>query len=221
MTRTRSSRPRSKRRSGGMRPWLGWAIKLGLVGLVVLAVFAVYLDAVVQEKFSGKRWTVPAKVYARPLELFVGQKLAKDDFLKELDALGYRRESTVAGPGGVSVAGNTIELHSRGFQFYESTEPSQRVRVRFSGDYVAGLTQAGGGNLAVARLEPLLICGLYPAHQEDRVLIKLEQVPPYLVETLVAIEDRESFNLLGGPPKGIPEPYGSTPLPVSCARGAV
>jgi penicillin-binding protein 1B len=186
-----------------MRPWLGWAFKLGLVALVVLAVFAVYLDAVVQEKCSGKRWTVPAKVYARPLELFVGQKLAKDDFLKELDALGYRRENAVAGPGGVSVAGNNIELHSRGFQFYESTEPSQRVRVRFSGDYVAGLTQAGGGNLAVARLEPLLIGGLYPAHQEDRVLIKLEQVPPYLVETLVAIEDREFFNHFGVSPKGI------------------
>ncbi len=186
-----------------MRPWLGWAFKLGLVGLVVLAVFAVYLDAVVQEKFSGKRWTVPAKVYARPLELFVGQKLAKSDFLKELDALGYRRESAVAGPGGVSVAGNAIELHSRGFQFYESTEPSQRVRVRFSGDYVAGLTQAGGSNLAVARLEPLLIGGLYPAHQEDRVLIKLDQVPPYLVETLVAIEDREFFNHFGVSPKGI------------------
>jgi penicillin-binding protein 1B len=186
-----------------MRPWLGWAIKLSLVGLVVLAVFAVYLDAVVQEKFSGKRWTVPAKVYARPLELFVGQKLAKDDFLKELDALGYRREGSVAGPGGVSVAGNNIELHSRGFQFYESAEPSQRVRVRFSGDYVAGLTQAGGGNLAVARLEPLLIGGLYPAHQEDRLLIKLEQAPPYLAETLVAVEDREFFNHFGVSPKGI------------------
>ncbi|WP_339905872.1 penicillin-binding protein 1B [Pseudomonas guineae] len=203
MTRTRSSRPRSKRRPGGMRPWLGWAFKLSLVGLVVLAVFAVYLDAVVQEKFSGKRWTVPAKVYARPLELFVGQKLAKADFLKELDALGYRREGAVSGPGGVSVAGNAIELYSRGFQFYESAEPSQRVRVRFSGDYVAGLTQAGGGNLAVARLEPLLIGGLYPAHQEDRVLIKIDQVPPYLVETLVAIEDREFFNHFGVSPKGI------------------
>jgi penicillin-binding protein 1B len=182
---------------------LGWAIKLSLVGLVVLAVFAVYLDAVVQEKFSGKRWTVPAKVYARPLELFVGQKLAKEDFLKELDALGYRRENAVSGPGGVSVAGNNIELYSRGFHFYESNEPSQRVRVRFSGDYVAGLTQAGGGNLAVARLEPLLIGGLYPAHQEDRVLIKIDQVPPYLVETLVAVEDREFFSHFGVSPKGI------------------
>ena len=203
MTRTRSSRSRSKRRSPGKRRWLGWAVKLGLVGLVVLAGFAVYLDAVVQEKFSGKRWTVPAKVYARPLELFVGQKLAKDDFLKELDALGYRRHSVASSPGVISVAGNNLELHTRGFQFYEGSEPAQRVRVRFSGDYVAGLSQANGSNLAVARLEPLLIGGLYPAHQEDRVLIKLEQVPPYLVETLVAVEDREFFNHFGVSPKGI------------------
>ena len=186
-----------------MRPLLGWAIKLGLVGLVVLAVFAVYLDAVVQEKFSGKRWTVPAKVYARPLELFVGQKLAKNDFLQELDALGYRRETAVSGPGAVSVAGNNLELHTRGFQFYESSEPAQRIRVRFSGDYVAGLSQANGGNLAVARLEPMLIGGLYPAHQEDRLLIKLEQLPPYLAQTLVAVEDRDFYDHFGVSPKGI------------------
>lgn len=186
-----------------MRPWLGWAVKLGLVGLVVLAGFAVYLDAVVQEKFSGKRWTVPAKVYARPLELFVGQKLAKDDFLKEVDALGYRRESAADGPGAVAVSGNSIALHSRGFQFYESTEQAKRVNIRFSGDYVASLTQADGSNLAVARLEPMLIGGLYPAHQEDRVLIKLGQVPAYLVETLVAVEDREFFSHFGVSPKSI------------------
>jgi len=186
-----------------MHPLLGWAVKLGLVGLVLFAGFAVYLDAIVQEKFSGKRWTVPAKVYARPLELFVGQKLAKDDLLKEMDALGYRRENKVDGPGGVAVSGNNISLHSRGFQFYESTEQAQQVNVRFSGGYVASLTQADGKDLAVARLEPMLIGGLYPAHQEDRVLIKLDQVPAYLVETLVAVEDREFFNHHGVSPKSI------------------
>ena len=186
-----------------MRPWLGWLLKLSLVGLVVVAGFAVYLDAVVQEKFSGKRWTIPAKVYARPLELFVGQKLAKDDFLTELDALGYRRETSVSGPGAAVVAGNNIDLNTRGFQFYEGAEPAQRIRVKFSGDYVAGLTQSSGQDLAVARLEPLLIGGLYPAHNEDRILIKLDQAPPYLVETLVAVEDREFFNHFGVSPKSI------------------
>lgn len=203
MTKPRSPRNRSKRRSSGARPWLGWAVKLSIVGLVILAGFAIYLDAVVQEKFSGKRWTIPAKVYARPLELFVGQKLDKNDFLAELDALGYRRERSVSGPGGASVAGNDIELHTRGFQFYEGAEQSQRLRVRFSGDFVAGLSGANGSALPVARLEPVLIGGLYPAHNEDRILIKLDQVPPYLVETLVAVEDREFFNHFGVSPKSI------------------
>lgn len=204
MTRSRTPRKRAKRSAPAAgRRWLSWLFKLSLVGLVVLAVFAVYLDAVVQEKFSGKRWTVPAKVYARPLELFVGLKLNRDDFLSELEALGYRRESSASGPGAVAVAGNQIELHSRGFQFYEGQEPAQRVRVRFSGDYVAALQLANGANLPVARLEPLLIGGLYPAHNEDRLLIQLDQVPPYLVETLVAVEDREFFKHFGVSPKGI------------------
>ena len=37
MTRTRSPRSRKKPPSRGLRPWLGWALKLSLVGLVVLA----------------------------------------------------------------------------------------------------------------------------------------------------------------------------------------
>ncbi|AJO80672.1 MULTISPECIES: penicillin-binding protein 1B [Pseudomonas] len=203
MTRTRSPRSAKKRPSGGPRPWLGWALKLGLVGLVVLAGFAVYLDAVVQEKFSGKRWTIPAKVYARPLELFVGQKLSKNDFLTELDALGYRRESVVNGPGAASVNGNTVDLNTRGFQFYEGMEQAQPVRVRFSGDYVAELSGSQGSKLAVVRLEPLLIGGLYPKNLEDRILIKIDQVPPYLLETLVAVEDRDFYSHFGVSPKSI------------------
>ena len=200
---SRVNSPRAKRKPARGRSWLGWLFKLALVGGVLLAGLMVYFDAVVQEKFSGKRWTVPAKVYARPLELFAGLKLDKQDFLTELDALGYRRAAAVSGPGIVSVAGNSIELGTRGFQFYEGAEPAQRVRVRFSGNYVAGLSSASGAKLAVARLEPLLMGGLYPAHNEDRVLIQLDQAPPYLLETLVAVEDRDFFKHFGVSPKSI------------------
>lgn len=202
MTRIRPPQSRSPRRSGALRSWLGWTAKLALVGLVVLAAFAVYLDAVVQEKFSGKRWTLPAKVYARPLELFSGLKLSKQDFLTELDALGYRREA-VTGPGSAAVTGNTVDLHTRGFRFYEGDELARKIRVRFSGDYVTGLSGADGSDLAVVRMEPLLIGGLYPAHNEDRILVQRNELPPYLVETLVAVEDREFFSHFGISPKSI------------------
>jgi len=182
---------------------MGWALKLSIVGVVILAGFAIYLDAIVQEKFSGKRWTIPAKVYARPLELFVGQKLSKDDFLIELDALGYRREAVANGPGAAAVSGNTVDLNTRGFQFYEGADPAQQIRVRFSGDYVADLASGNGAKLAVARLEPLMIGGLYPKNLEDRILIKLDQAPPYLLDTLVTVEDRDFYHHFGVSPKSI------------------
>ena len=195
MKRTRSSRSKKpSRQFFNWRSLSGWALKLGLVGLVVLAGFSIYLDAIVQEKFSGKRWMVPAKVYARPLELFTGLKLSKDDFLTELDALGYRREKAIQGPGDVSVAGSSVELDTRGFQFYEGEEPPRSIKVNFSGDFVSGLSSKDGSDLAVARLEPLLIGGIYPAHNEDRILVKLDQVPPALINGLVSVEDREFWD---------------------------
>jgi len=203
MTRSRTSKKSPKPTNSRLRSLLGWALKLSLVGLVVLACFAVYLDSIVQEKFSGKRWTIPAKVYARPLELFVGQKLSRDDFLIELDALGYRRESVANGPGAASVNGNNVDLNTRGFQFYEGADPAQQIHVRFSGDYVADLTAANGSKLAVARLEPLMIGGLYPKNLEDRILIKLDQAPPYLLDTLVTVEDRDFYHHFGVSPKSI------------------
>ena len=203
MTRSRSPKKSPKPTNSRLRSLLGWALKLSLVGLVILGCFAVYLDSIVQEKFSGKRWTIPAKVYARPLELFVGQKLSRDDFLLELDALGYRRESVANGPGAAAVNGNTVDLNTRGFQFYEGADPAQQIHVRFSGDYVAELTAANGAKLAVARLEPLMIGGLYPKNLEDRILIKLDQAPPYLLDTLVTVEDRDFYHHFGVSPKGI------------------
>jgi penicillin-binding protein 1B len=207
MTRSRTPSPRSSRSrkpaAPASRVWLGWLVKLGLVGLVLLAGVAVYLDVQVQEKFSGKRWTVPAKVYARPLELFAGLKLSREDFLTELQALGYRRTQKVQSPGELAVNGNQVELHTRGFQFYEGTEPAQQLRVSFSGNQVAGLSGPKGSELAVARLEPLLIGGLYPAHNEDRILIQLSEVPPHLLDTLIAVEDREFYHHHGVSPKSI------------------
>ena len=206
MSRSRTPSRSSRRRrpaAASRRPWLRWLLRLGLVGLLLLGGLLVYLDAVVQEKFSGQRWTVPAKVYARPLELFAGQRLSRDDFLTELDALGYRRVQQVQGPGEVAVAAGRVELHSRGFQFYDGSEPAQRLRVSFAGTQVAALAQPGGAALPVARLEPLLIGGLYPAHNEDRILVQLDEVPPYLVETLITVEDRDFYQHFGVSPRSI------------------
>ena len=197
-------RKRSKkapRKAGFWRRWSGLVWKLALVGLVVLAALTIYLDALVQEKFSGKRWAVPAKVFARPLELYAGQQLSRDDFITELSALGYRKVNSVSQPGQMSIAAGRVDVYTRGFQSFEGSEPAQRISVRFDGQRVASLS--GSGEVVMARLEPLMIGGIYPAHNEDRILVRLDQTPPYLVEALVTVEDRDYFQHFGISPKGI------------------
>ncbi|NJM11303.1 MAG: hypothetical protein HC889_04895 [Synechococcaceae cyanobacterium SM1_2_3] len=56
-----------------------------------LGVYMLYLDAVIRTEFDQKRWAMPAKVYARPLELFSGMALNAESFAQEVKMLGYRR----------------------------------------------------------------------------------------------------------------------------------
>ena len=74
----------------------------------------------------------------------------------------------------------------------------------------------------MVRLEPLLIGGLYPKNLEDRILIKIDQVPPYLLETLVAVEDRDFYHHFGVSPKSIARAdLGQHFWRPACARAAV
>ncbi len=59
------------------KPWF-WRLffRLAAIGLVILAGWTVYLDAVVTSRFEGRRFEVPSRVYARPLELYDGASVS-------------------------------------------------------------------------------------------------------------------------------------------------
>ena len=58
---------------------------------------------------------------------------------------------------------------------------------------IAGLTDAAGKPLPVARLEPLQIGSIHPGFHEDRVFVSLDQVPPLLIKLLLDTEDRRFY----------------------------
>ena len=61
-------------------------LKLFLALLVAGGLLLIYLDAKITSTFVDKMWELPAKVYARPLELFVGARLGADELAYELEA---------------------------------------------------------------------------------------------------------------------------------------
>ena len=67
--------------------YFGWAL---LAGSLALALFTAYLDVRVRSEFEGRRFALPARIYARPLELHAGLRLSEADVEDELNSLGYR-----------------------------------------------------------------------------------------------------------------------------------
>ncbi len=210
MPRKSSQRPRhrSAPRRGRVRRLLGaggWA----LAGLLLAAVgigglYVHHLDREIRERFEGQRWALPARVYARPLELYAGRPLTADALEMELRALNYRETPEGSGPGEFHVSGGTVRLTTRPFTFGDGPEPAHSVRVRLANGRVQSVAeQSGGRNVDLMRVEPLLIGSIYPTHGEDRILVDIDEVPRELIGALLAIEDRRFMSHRGIDPVGI------------------
>jgi penicillin-binding protein 1B len=177
-------------------------LKLFLTALLVFAMLLVYLDARITSTFTDKMWELPAKVYARPLELFAGANVSADDLAYELEVLGYRGVNSVRSPGQVSRNGERFEVFTRGFDFPGEREPARKVQVRASGQKISKLS-AEGKKVDLMRLDPVQIGGIYPSHGEDRILVRLEDVPETLSGALLAVEDRAFYSHWGFSVTGI------------------
>lgn len=195
--RKRKSSRRASRRSF---PWL----RLLIVLFVVLTGYVIYLDIIVRDQFEGKRWALPARVYARPMELYAGRPLTPDQLARELDRLGYRAVREPTRSGEYTRNREIFHIQTRGFTFWDGAESPQRLRVEFAGGWVDGLIDRDRNReLDLVRLDPLQIASIYPAHKEDRQLVQLAQVPPLLIRTLLAVEDRQFYEHRGISPRSV------------------
>lgn len=175
-----------------------------LAGLVIGVAYSIYLDFVVRGQFEGRRWAIPARVYARPLELYEGLRLSQADLIKELQALNYQRSAVPGRPGSFTVGQDSVALMTRPFTYWDGSEVPQSVRVLFTNDTVRAVeNNSGQGAIGLVRLDPVRIASIYPSHNEDRILVKLDEVPKDLISALLVIEDRDFYQHYGVAPKAI------------------
>lgn len=172
------------------------------IGLVLLAGWTVYLDAVVTSRFEGRRFEVPSRVYARPLELFEGASISAGALERELQLSGFHKGAG-DNRGSYQRNGSRFIINTRGFSFPDGDESARKVSLIIAGDRVESFSVTRGEATPIVRLEPLQIGGIYPAHKEDRVLVELGQVPALLPATLMAVEDRNFYDHLGIAPLSI------------------
>ena len=174
------------------------------VALLAFAAWLLTLDREVRTRFAGARWALPAQVYAAPTLLYPGVNLGRKAFTRELERLGYRLGRKVGGPGSYATRRGQVEVHTRPFMFWDGLQADTRVVIDFDERSVAEIydPEAKQGR-TLLRLDPMLIGSIYPIAGEDRVLVKLDEVPPLLPAGLIYIEDRNFEHHFGLDPKAI------------------
>ncbi len=178
------------------RRWIGLAIKLGLVGIAFMVLFGIYLDSLIHSKFdSDQKWQLPAVVYSRPLELFPGQRLSLQQMLHELKLLNYRESTNPKGPGQYAVNGQRMVVIRRSFNFADGTEKARPLLLTFSGQRLANIKNADNQReLGYIRMDPVLLDRLSGEEIEDRILLRINQVPQSFANMLLQVEDRDFYN---------------------------
>jgi len=180
---------------------LGW--RLAVFVVVFLAGYLTWVDLTIRAKFDSDRWAVPARLYARPLDLYVGKLLTADEFDQELTLVGYHKETRLNRSGSYLRDGEHFSVIKRSFAFWDGLDPMTRIEFRFHGSYLESLQDSRGSKLASARIEPALIGHIYPTHLEDRIPVTVAEVPPRLIEALIAVEDRSFYSHFGISLRGI------------------
>jgi penicillin-binding protein 1B len=199
----RKNRPRVPRQF-----WYGLAavgLVLASIGLVAFSYYLVALDKDIRTRFAGVRWALPAQVFASPLELYSGLNLDAGDLKHELERLGYRNNDTLDGPGEFVLAKDHADIYIRAFHFWDGPRPESKISVKFD---AAGITDVSDAvsreSRDIVRMDPMLIGSIYPQQDgEDRVLVKLDEVPDLLREGLLAVEDKDFYDHFGISIRGV------------------
>jgi penicillin-binding protein 1B len=205
MNLKKSKKKKTKKSSQKPRRWTGRLfLTLLLISCMLMVVYIFFLSMLAKNKFAEKKWDLPARIYARPLELYPGMESDAKGLEAELVLMQYRHVDRIDGTGSFSRSGNTFTIFSRDFDFGDDHIPSQKMRLVVQNGKIISLNDLETGDpLTLIRLDPANIGSFYPTHNQDRLWVKIEEVSPLLTQAILAVEDRDFYQHYGVKPLAI------------------
>jgi penicillin-binding protein 1B len=187
------ARARKKSRSGGWRLLAVALLVAGFAGGFAVARTVVQLDQVVRERFGGRLFRVPSRVLSAPTILYPGLDWKQIGLQATFQRLGYRESATAEdlALGRYTWQGADVRIHRRAFEHPTRSEPARVLHLRLAGSVIEELRDADTGReLGAAFLEPELVGAYYGPDHEQRELVRVGDVPPHLVDAILAVEDQ-------------------------------
>jgi penicillin-binding protein 1B len=167
------------------------SIPVGLFTLVAAAYLYVQFSQMIILGFEGRRWSLSSKVYAESESIYPGLPLRLDDLRASLERLGYRRVQALTSQGQYRVSAPHVDIALREFHYPYRHVPSRTVRITFGRQTVREIRSLRAEqSIGAVDLEPQLISEFFTPEREKRQLVKISDMPPHLMQAVIAIEDR-------------------------------
>ncbi len=159
-----------------------------VVGACVFGYFYHHYETVVDDRLAaGPLFANVAQIYAAPREIRTGQKMTAEQIAQDLRRAGYNANTQL---GSFEVNGDNV-LIKPGPQSYHTTDGAT---ISTADGVVRSITAENGAALRAYELEPQLITALSEdKNRTKRRLVGYTDIPPHLVQAVVAIEDRRFF----------------------------
>lgn len=155
---------------------------------------------VVDRQIAGGYLRGHAGLYASPRVIEKGTRVSKDRLVTSLQRAGYVSEaSSNIWSGSYSQVGNSIRVSPR-----QNTERFSFVDINFDKpDHVASLSTSEGSEITSYELEPELLTDDANLKIGEQKTLTYKDLPPTLVNAILAIEDRRFFQHSGLDVRGI------------------
>lgn len=158
---------------------------LGLAGFYLASLYA-QISAILEQRHAA----LSSAVYSAPHRIRPGDDLDHSQLVDRLTSLSYSPVSVVTTPGEYARTASSLILYLRGFRRGSEEIAPKKIVVTLKGGDILALRDAAGAALAEALLEPETIGCLVPGAPVENVEVDLVDQKPWLVQGLLATEDR-------------------------------
>lgn len=172
---------------------------------VFLGAYLWHLCAVIDKRFSTRKWSIPSTIYSDSTILFPGQTINRETLRDKLGHLAYRTVATEPRrTGEMRWRDNPLEICLRDLDMPSKQRAGFPVRIDFRENLIESIVRIDTGeHLPLLEIEPEQIMLLFGPEREQRELVSIDQVPACLKQAVIAAEDNRFYEHHGFDLRGI------------------
>ncbi len=175
----------------GLSIILGVSLFVG-ISLGTFVYYYVTFSRLIDENLAGNIYQSASQVFAIPRRISAGDLLTPRELVNYLRAAGY---SDVESPGAIGTyqeSGSTIEIRPGPRSYFASRNA---LRIGFAGRRISNIRLLDtGARVLIADIEPELITNLFDVERTKRRPVAFSDIPPRLVQAVLAAEDKRFFD---------------------------